>query len=248
MVDYLSFHRSLTAELHAIKDRVRSLVRHWGMDGEYKEAALRTVLRRHLPESFLVGRGFIVYPDTPSTQVDVLIIDGTKPTLFRDGDLFFVTPDCVAAVIEVKTALNDSTEIHECVAKLCAVGRQCSEVTAQKPWTGIFSYESRIKNTDQILNAVAEGAAKAGSLLNCCAFGKDIFVRYWSEVELEQGEVETDVLGPRYRCYRLENLASSYFVGNIIDAISGLHRGGNSYAWFPLNEGKFVHMTDERCV
>ncbi len=248
MANFITFHESLTEELHALKDRVRSLVSHWGTDGEYKEAALRAVLRRHLPESFIVGRGFIVYPDASSTQIDVLIIDGSKPTLFRDGDLLFVTPDSVAAVIEVKTMLRSSRDVRTCVEKLAIVARQCFETTGQTPWTGVFSYESGMENTDQFLNAVAEGAAGAASPLNCFASGKDFFVRYWSKEELEQGENEAAVVGPRYRCYRLENLASSYFVGNIIDAISGLHRGRNSYAWFPLNTGKFVHMTDERCV
>ncbi len=68
---------------------------HFQTDGEYKEAALRTVLRRHLPLSLIVGRGFVVTPHDSSSQLDLLIVDGSKPTLFRDGDLVFVTPDCV---------------------------------------------------------------------------------------------------------------------------------------------------------
>ena len=104
--DYTSYHRSLTEELYSIKDRIRNLVKHWSTDGESKEVALRSLLRRHLPESVIVGRGFIVTPDTSSTQIDVLVVDANKPTLFKDGDLLIVTPDAVLGVIEVKTQLR----------------------------------------------------------------------------------------------------------------------------------------------
>ena len=49
--DYSAYHRSLTEELYSLKDRIRNLVSHWPTDGEHKEVALRSVLRRHLPQS-----------------------------------------------------------------------------------------------------------------------------------------------------------------------------------------------------
>ena len=104
--DYTSYHKSLTDELYSIKDRIRNLVKHWPTDGESKEAVLRSLLRKLLPESVIVGRGFIVASDRSSTQIDVLIVDARKPTLFRDGDLLIVTPDAVLGVIEVKTRLR----------------------------------------------------------------------------------------------------------------------------------------------
>jgi hypothetical protein len=60
MPDFLAFHRSLCDELKAIKDRVRNLIQHWPTDGAFKESALRSVLRRHLPESVYIGTGFVV--------------------------------------------------------------------------------------------------------------------------------------------------------------------------------------------
>ena len=60
--DYAAFHRSVSEELYSVKDRIRNLVTHWATDGESKEVALRSVLRRHLPASVIVGRGFIVTP------------------------------------------------------------------------------------------------------------------------------------------------------------------------------------------
>jgi hypothetical protein len=85
--DFKAYHRSVSDELYSVKNRIRNLVRHWGTDGEAKEVALRSVLRRHLPESVIVGRGFVVTPEASSTQIDILVVDASKPTLFKDGDL-----------------------------------------------------------------------------------------------------------------------------------------------------------------
>jgi Domain of unknown function (DUF6602) len=246
MPDYLTYHQSLTKELHALKDRIRNLTTHWPADGEYKEAALRTVLRRHLPSSLIVGRGFIVTPNSSSTQLDLLIVDGNFPTLFRDGDLLFVTPDCVRAIIEVKTSLNSAKEVKDCATKLASVGRLCRKYTQSDPWLGIFSYEGPRNADPLLLNAVEVAAEKTDIAINCVAYGKNYFVRYWSAGEYERGDDRSEPADPRWRTYQLENLASSYFVGNMVDSLSNLERQSSSYAWFPLTDGKRVHMISER--
>jgi hypothetical protein len=246
MPDYLAYHKSLTDELHALKDRIRNLATHWPTDGEHKEAALRTVLRRHLPSSLIVGRGFIVTPDTSSTQLDLLIVDGDMPILFRDGDLMFVTPDCVRAVIEVKTSLNNTAEVRVCAVKLAEVGRLCKSCVDEVPWLGIFSYEGRLTRHTFLLDAVEYAARQTGIAVNCAAYGKDFFVRYWSENEHERGDNQTEPTVARWRAYKLAHLASSYFVGNAVDALSDVDRRSSSYAWFPLTDGKKIHMLGER--
>src|SRR5207247_7542241 len=113
------YFRSLTVELEALKDRVRHLIndKHWQTDGEWKESVVRQVLRRHLPASTDVGRGFVVTAESASHQLDVLIRDVSKPVLFRDGDLAFVTPDAVVGVIEVKARATPAI-IARAAAKL----------------------------------------------------------------------------------------------------------------------------------
>ena len=248
MPDYLTYHESLTHELHALKNRIRNLVEHWPTDGEYKEAALRTVLRRHLPTTLIVGRGFIVTPDASSTQIDLLIVDGTSPTLFRDGDLLLVTPDCVRAVIEVKTSLNNSADVKECATKLATVGSLCRTHDGSNfnMWLGIFSYEGTRNPDPLLLDAVQEAANRTDTAINCVAYGKDYFVRYWAEGEYEKGDDRTEPADPRWRIYRLQDLASSYFVGNVVDSLANLERQSSSYAWFPLTDGKKVHLLSER--
>ena len=117
-LDFLAYHQSLAAELNAVKDRVRHLIRHWPTDGSFKESVLRSVLRRHLPESLFIGTGFIVTATDCSTQIDLLIVDKEHPRLFWDGDLIIVTPEAVKAVIEVKTGLDGPSAIEETITAL----------------------------------------------------------------------------------------------------------------------------------
>src|SRR5690348_10543597 len=100
-----AYFKSLTREVNALKGRVRHLIEgnHWQTDGEWKESVVRQILRRHLPGSVEVGRGFVVTQDAATHQLDVLIFKSSKPVLFRDADLVFVTPDSVVGVVEVKS-------------------------------------------------------------------------------------------------------------------------------------------------
>lgn len=248
MPDYLEYHRSTTDELHALKNRIRDLTIHWPSDGEYKEAALRTILKRHLPASMIVGRGFIVTENDSSTQIDVLIVDGNKPTLFHDSDLLFVTPDCVRAVIEVKTSLDNSKDFEECALKLAEIGWKCRNSGSDVPWLGIFSYEAKLQNNGLLFDGLERAFRETDVPINCLAYGKDRFIRYWSEGELEAGDNPIEADRSRWRAYRLNHLASSYFVGNVVDSISNLDRSNNAYAWYPLSHGKRKFMQSERII
>jgi hypothetical protein len=103
-MDVQAHFLSIASELEALRDRVRNFIQdnHWQTDGEWKESVLRTVLRRHVPSTYNVGRGFVITEGGCSDQIDVLIYDNSKPVLYKDGDLAFVTADAVRAIIEVK--------------------------------------------------------------------------------------------------------------------------------------------------
>jgi hypothetical protein len=250
MPDYLKYHESLTDELHSLKDRIRNLIdnRHWLTDGEHKEAALRAILRRHLPESLIVGRGFIVTEQESSTQIDLLIVDGNKPTLFKDGDLMFVTPDCVKAVVEVKTSLKNTKDLKKHLTKLAGIGKLCRDKGGGMPWLGLFCYEEDLQDYKYLLDAVQFAYGKIGFAVNAVAYGRDRFVRFWRYGELEEGDKHQDSLECRWRVYDLENLASAYFVGNVVDTITGISDGDNSGVWYPLTDGKKVHMLGEQIM
>jgi len=246
MPDFMKYHRSTTAELYAVKNRIRNLVRHWPSDGEWKEAALRTVLRRHLPGSAMVGRGFIVGRQQSSTQIDLLVSRPEKPTLFRDGELFIVTPDVPGAIAEVKTRLRGLNAWYEVIKKLAQHGRLCKTVAKNEPWLGVFSYEGDSSQARHILEAVCRVHQETGIAVNCITCGSDLFVRYWPPGEHESGD-NPAIDSPRkyWRAYSLELLSPSYFISNLIDALCKLDRDKTDHAWFAYREGKFAHLHSE---
>lgn len=238
--DFTAFHRSVSEELYSVKDRIRNLVRHWATDGEAKEVALRSVLRRHLPESVIVGRGFVVTAETSSTQIDILIVDATKPTLFKDGDLLIVTPDAVRGVIEVKTELRTRPLVAEALAKLSEIEDLCRAATGRdQVWTGLFIFNGGNDIEPRLLGGLADAYSQTRRRVNCISAGKDKFVRYWDR----GADVHSSERGPVWHAYSLPDVAPSYFIGNLIDSIGSVDNSTAGFAWFPMLEGKEPHRT-----
>lgn len=236
--DFGSFHRSVTEELYSIKDRIRDLVNHWPTDGEHKEVALRSVLRRHLPGSVSIGRGFIVTEDQSSTQIDILIVDTAKPTLFRDGDLLIVTPDAVLGLVEVKTAQRSRSEVAKTLEKLSTNVRMCREATGKNSvWSGLFIFEGDTCDQQQLLRAAGDAYKTTRQEVNCISSGKNLFIRYWSSGEA----VFSAEQGPVWHSYTLPGVAPSYFMGNLIDSVSSVDHSTAGFAWFPMVGGKEQH-------
>ena len=81
-----NFQQSITNELNLIKDRVNNLIEidapHQGEIGAYKEAILRKVIKRFLPNNLSIGTGFVVKQNDDNTfirtsQIDIIIYDNT---------------------------------------------------------------------------------------------------------------------------------------------------------------------------
>ena len=242
----INYYQSLTSELDAVKNKIRHLVTHWQTDGEWKEAALRTILRRHLPASVHVGRGFIVKRNQSSTQIDLLVLKPEKPTLFRDGELAIVTPDAPGAIVEVKTNLNGKAAWNNACKKLAKLGRMCKKVTENEPWLGLFSYQGQKTQSKTILDAVSFAYRETGTAINCVSCGSDMFVRYWPLGESESGDNAEDISCKRWRAYNLKRLSPSYFLSNLIDAICDVDRTETDYAWFAYAGGKREHLVGEK--
>lgn len=237
--NYNAFHISVSNELYSVKDRIRNLVSHWPTDGEHKEVALRSVLRRHLPASVIVGRGFIVTADDSSTQIDILIIDSSKPTLFKEGDLLIVTPDAVLAIIEVKTELTTMDKTAEVIEKLSRIEAMCCKATGKDSvWTGLFTYsEENPLSHQSILSAVGAAYVSTRYHINCVSIGRSRFVRYWSQ----GSAINSNEQGAVWHSYELEGVAPSYFMGNLIDSIYSVDHSTSGFAWFPTLGGKEQH-------
>lgn len=235
--DFISFHKSLSAELQSVKDRIRNLVSHWLSDGEHKEIVLQTVLRRHVGQSFVVGKGFIVDQNTASGQIDLMVVDGSSPTLFRDGDFLIVTPDAVRAVIEVKTSCEGPGEIDKAIAQLRKRIDPWDGIDRKRIWAGLFVFESETNGNTMSnhMRALANGEGRDSCPVNCVSIGQNDFIRWWPH------------FGPPafigaskqvWRSYSLEGLAPAYFIGNLIAHLcSGPdgrpHELRHGSAWFP---------------
>ena len=93
----ISFQRSVTKELSVVKNRVRDLIgdANWGEEGRYKEAILRNVIKRFLPQNLSVATGFVVRDIVVSKQLDIIVYDNNYPLLFSEGDFIVTSPDNV---------------------------------------------------------------------------------------------------------------------------------------------------------
>ncbi len=224
-----AYFYSLATEVEALKDRVRYLIEdaHWQTNGEWKESVIRQVLRRHLPQSVSVGRGFVVTETATSRQIDVLIVDSGKPVLFRDGHLTFVTPDAVLGVIEVKSTATPAI-VKGVAAKLVETMLLVRLHPNTRAFAGLFAFEEHNGNPRSYLSALADAAPRCENRLDFVCLGSSRFLRYW-----EFNPENPKRLYEGWNSYRLDGLAPGYFVHNVIDAISPESVLRNNDVWFP---------------
>lgn len=246
--DLKAYHKSVTDELNTIKNRVRNLVKHWPTDGEWKESALRTVLRRHLPDSSTVGRGFIVSRNQSSTQIDLLVLKPEKPVLFRDGDLVLVTPNVPKVLVEVKTELRSENTWYKAALKLVQNSGICHTIADNKPWLRLFAYSGSRNQIQNIFNAVCRVYRETGIPINCITCGNDVFMRFWPKGEIEYGDPEKDRERLYWRAYDMPGYSKSYFIGNLVDAVCDVDRTETDYSWFVYKQGKREFLEEERTI
>ena len=245
-MDVKQHFRSLSNELNAVKNRVRQLLsdedyNNWQTDGEWKESALRTVLNRHLPNSVEALRGFILTEESSSTQIDILLYDNSKPVLFRDGDLVFVTPDAVLGIIEVKSSIGSPQQLNRFLSKLAdntelAVNPRLGGYVHLNFFSGLFSYENDLANGGEgrILEELSESARRDyHRVVNHLTVGSSVFARFWDR------DPEGNDTGQyhRWHLYDLQELAFGYFINNVIHAVSDMSVSMNRSLYFP-EEGK----------
>jgi hypothetical protein len=150
------YFQSLAGEVDALCNRVRYLIEdhHWQTDGEWKESVVRQILRRHLPSSAVVGRGFVVASAGVSHQIDVFVTDANKPVLFKDGDFTIVTPDAVIGILEVKTRV-DSSILRTVARKLGATMLLIRGHPNPRAFAGVFAFEDGGSTPNAYLNALS---------------------------------------------------------------------------------------------
>ena len=235
-MDVRSYFESLGQELGALKQRVRHLIAdaNWQTDGEWKESVIRQVLRRHLPATAVIGRGFVVTAQSATSRLDVLIHDGAKPVLFRDGDLVFVTPDAVFGIIEVKSRVSPS-QFGMAAEKL---GRDIEMIRLHpntRAFAALFAFESDGEDSEAYLERTVSAAENKNQRLDFAAIGDSLFIKYWN---LDPATYRQ--MYQTWHSYWLPSLAQGYFVHNAVDAVCPESVFPNSEVWFPTT-GKEPH-------
>lgn len=235
-MDLRNYFESLGTEVDALKQRVRYLLadRHWQTDGEWKESVVRQVLRRHLPATALVGRGFVVTGESATHQVDILIHDASKPVLFRDGDLVFVTPDAVVGVIEVKSRVTSSL-FRDAARKLASDINLVRRHPNTQAFAALFAFEADDTNSEAYLKGAVAAASRWDERLDFASIGPDRFLKYWHFDPTDETRMYES-----WHSYYLPGLASGYFIHNVVDAVSPESVFRNNEVWFPTS-GKEPH-------
>ncbi len=246
----IEFHRTTGKELLALKDRVRNLVFHWGEDGRYKEAVLKSVIQRFLPTKYAIATGFVVKQTAvrgehlSSKQIDLLIYDTSFPVLFKESDFVIVTPDAVRGIIEVKANLENQglTKVIKKANKIGEFIFNGKSNTAAPFFNGIFSYEGFgtlndiVIVRDGIINAstdLIEDANFTKYRVNHICLNVDWFYKFWGQEEA----------GNQNFVYRISELSFSFFIGNLMDFLAGQSVIDNSNLWFPVDKSIEVRGT-----
>jgi hypothetical protein len=242
------FQESITQELTLTKDRVRDLIgdANWGEDGRFKEAILRRTISQFLPTNLKIGTGFIVgnedniHGQEPkiSTQLDIIIYDGSSPVIFRDGDFVILTESSVRGVIEVKTKIKNST-LSEIVSKFDRL-KQFSSFAPnhnyKSKFVGLFSFEFDGKiNAKTIIEAVQH----SNGLVNHISLGPNYFIRYWENPN--NIHLLINYTGRFYAKYNLLNLSFSYFISNLLHIVSDEDPVERYWFSFPIEGTKELH-------
>ncbi|MGN6402329.1 MAG: DUF6602 domain-containing protein [Flavisolibacter sp.] len=248
------FQESITRELEIIKDRVRDLIgdRHWGEEGRFKEAVLKNILRKFLPNNISVGTGFIVDSNNGndiSRQLDIILYDNTCPVLFSEGDFIITTKKNVKGIIEVKSRITTTSlrgviqQFDESIEMLLPLNMYRHTIFRRERdyqtriFLGIFAFEFDGNiDSERIDNALTGSRG----LVNHISLGTNLFIRRWRRGDAERLEPPVNSQTDFYNIYDINNLSFSYFISNLIDIVSG---GLSDRYWFsfPIPGTKELH-------
>ncbi len=239
-INPMEYHKSISYEIKNLQNRVRHLIgdAHWGEEGRYKEAILRGVIRRFLPSNISLGTGFVIKKKRDgdidiSKQIDIIVYDNTYPVLFSESDFVITTPANVRGIIEVKTKINDNSDLKKIVLKATKNGKKIRE----RIFNGIFSFEgfNIDMSSSHLIKAIENGKGKVNNI----SIGEDIFIRYWSSLSSESNGVGGV---KEYRVYKIHDFSFTYFISNLLEYLDKDRMQERWWFQYPIQEGKEEYL------
>ncbi|MEO5715487.1 MAG: DUF6602 domain-containing protein [Luteolibacter sp.] len=243
-MDLTSHYLSITDELESLKGRVRNFIadKHWLTDGEWKEATLRAMIAKNLPDAVKIGRGFVITKAGPTSQCDILLYRSDCPVLFRDGELVFLTPESVLGIVEVKSRLGKKG-FSKAIYKLVEMRKKMGE-EGYGVCIGLFSYETSVKRPGSWpMTVLPRLCSIPAERIDLITLGCASFTKWWDQSPSETPSETPSESPPDYQMwhsYTLNHMSAGYFITNLIDAVSLGKIGKNNMLWFP-EEGKESH-------
>ena len=240
MQDIMGYHQSIGYQIKSLQNQVRNLIgsANWGEEGRFKEAVIRKILRDRIGPAYHVGTGFVLDKNGPTTQIDILITKNASPVLFQDGDFKIVTPDAVAAIIEVKTGQTRST-LPTTLEKLSDVAKIVRDSTNQSCMTGLFVFDEKDLCENAFFDSFPEQLLQDKCEINWVCLGVNLFIRYWNAGDIINVDgLSKTITTHQYRLYNLPNLAYSYFISNAVLDTNNSTDFKFQNIWFPLDNGK----------
>ena len=242
------FQKSITGELNTIKDRVRNLIgnTHWGEEGRYKEAILKNVIKRFLPNNLSIGTGFVIKWENSdglqvSKQIDIVIYDNTLPVMFSEGDFVITTGRNVRGIIEVKTKIRIS-ELQEVIQKAKENGR----LIGKDIFNGIFSYEL---DGDIKSNTIDRALKKGQGCVNHVSLGPDVFIKFWKkEYRRRLNPAVENCQSDFYNIYEIHDLSFSYFISNLLELTGSSRLDDRWWFLYPIVGTKERHRVRTICL
>lgn len=234
------YYESLAQEMQALQGRVRNFLStdtHWLTDGEWKESVLRSMLRRQLPKDLEIGRGAIISEKRHSNQVDLLIYSTQVPTLFRDGDLVFVTPNAVRGIIEVKSSV-DATRLQKCLLKLADDMEIANERGGSDTrFCGVFAYDTDVSGKVAMERVREICGSNSRRKVDLLCLGRSSFIE-WHEYDPAALPARREY--KRWHAYDLKDKAPGYFLNSVVRMTSPGSVAEYEGLWFPWG-GKEEH-------
>jgi hypothetical protein len=236
----LEYHKTTTKELNALTHKVRSLITHWAEDGRYKEAVLKNVMKRFLPERFIIGSGFVIKQTEnrgehlASKQIDLIIYDDASPILFKEGDLVILTADAVRGIIEVKNNLENQN-LTSVISRANENGEFILSGKSDKTskfFNGVFSYEGYENFNMETFSSSFRAGNEAFTnrqhynkfKVNHVSLNKDWFMKFWEED------------AQPHSLYNIEDLSFPFFISNLADTLANRSIRKNNFIWFATDK------------